>query len=134
MTTSDTAPDTSNADHENEAAMENNDTTNTPESGSALAVKSEGQNSGIELSKPRFFLGNRPIEPSNLKVLDTATTPGNRPIFASDMTVYSHDMLPGHRPVMASDDSLTHAPMLLGNRPIASNQVDDPLTLMGYLD
>lgn len=100
--------------------------------GNALTVKKE-ESGSIEVAQPRFLLGNRPIEPSNLKVMDN-TSVGNRPIFASELQVVNSDLLPGHRPIMASKTDLLNADMLLGNRPIASNEVDDPLTLMGYID
>jgi hypothetical protein len=100
--------------------------------GNAPTVKKE-ESGSIEVAQPRFLLGNRPIEPSTLKVVYSAGV-GNRPIFASEMQVVNTDLLPGHRPIMASSSELLNADMLLGNRPIAANEVDDPLTLMGYLD
>jgi hypothetical protein len=99
---------------------------------SALAVKSGSETA--EADGPRYVLGIRPIEPSHLEVLDITTIPGHRPIFASHLQVVNSDLLPGHRPIMASDPELLNAPMLMMNRPIASNEVDDPETLMGFLD
>jgi hypothetical protein len=101
--------------------------------GAALAVKSKEESSAIEVSQPRFFMGNRPIEPTTLKVMEM-TAVGNRPIFASEIQVVNSDLLPGHRPIIASKADLLNADMILGNRPIASNDIDDPLILMGYLD
>lgn len=99
---------------------------------SALAVKSTEKTE--DSSAPRYYLGIRPIEPSHLEILDITTIPGHRPIFASHLQVVNSDLLPGHRPIMASDPELLNAPMLMVNRPIASNEIDDPLTLMDYLD
>lgn len=79
------------------------------------------------------FLNGRPIESSALKV--QATLPGDRPIFMSDFKeVEGGALLPGHRPIMASDPKLLHGSALPGGRPIASNEIDDPIALMGYLD
>lgn len=105
----------------------------TSTQGNTLAVKTKEESTAIEVAQPRFLLGNRPIEPTTLKVLDM-TPVGNRPIFASEIQVVNSDLLPGHRPIMASSADLLNAAMLLGNRPIAANDIDDPLTLMGYLD
>jgi hypothetical protein len=101
--------------------------------GAALTVKSKEESSSIEVAQPRFFMGNRPIEPSNLHIFGM-TAVGNRPVFSSEMEIVSSDLLPGHRPIVASSADLLNAHMVLGNRPIASNELDDPLTLMGYLD
>lgn len=102
---------------------------------SALAVQSKKAAGEIEqIQQPRFVFGIRPIEPSNLEVIDTDRIPGHRPIFASHLHVIDTDSLPGHRPIVASDPALMHGSMLPGYRPIAANQVDDPQTLMGYLD
>jgi hypothetical protein len=100
----------------------------------ALAVSASAQMSAIELSNVRTFLANRPIARTDLRVIDSIAIPGNRPVFASNLQILDTDTLPGHRPIMASNPSLMNANHLLGNRPIASNDVDDPLTLMGYLD
>lgn len=98
---------------------------------SALAVKST---KGNESDGPRYVLGIRPIEPSHLEVVNTDTIPGHRPIFASHLQVVDSELLPGHRPIVASDPELLNAQMLMPNRPIASNEIDDPLTLMDFLD
>jgi hypothetical protein len=80
------------------------------------------------------ILNNRPIEASNLTVLDTNSIPGHRPIFASELHVLDTMSLPGHRPIVASDPQLLEASTLPGGRPIASNELDDSATLMGFLD
>ncbi|MGF1491830.1 MAG: hypothetical protein ACFBSC_05115 [Microcoleaceae cyanobacterium] len=79
---------------------------------------------------------NRPIEESHLEIVGTLMG-GNRPIVkaesASIALVPSEDSVGAmaNRPVGASD---LHVTGILMNRPVASNQVDNPYTLMGYLD
>lgn len=79
------------------------------------------------------ILNDRPIMATNLRVVEYAI-PGHRPIFASDVVVRDDLTLPGGRPIVASDPHLLEASLLPGGRPIASNEIDDPMTLMGYLD
>jgi hypothetical protein len=78
------------------------------------------------------YLNGRPITASHLQV--TEMLPGNRPVFASEFKSVQGALLPGDRPIMASDPHLLEASLLPGNRPIASNEIDDPATLMGFLD
>jgi len=78
------------------------------------------------------YLNGRPISASSLTVSEML--PGGRPIFVSDFHMVESEMLPGGRPIMVSDPSLMHASLLPGGRPIASNEIDDPITLMGFLD
>jgi hypothetical protein len=40
----------------------------------------------------------------------------------------------GHRPIMASHLKISETYSVMGNRPVASNEIDDPTTLMGFLD
>lgn len=77
------------------------------------------------------FLNGRPIAASNLKVQEML--PGGRPIFVSEFRAVE-GMLMGDRPILASDPKLMEASMLPGGRPIASNEIDDPESIMGYLD
>ncbi|BAS58128.1 hypothetical protein Q2T42_27020 [Leptolyngbya boryana CZ1] len=89
----------------------------------------------IEASHLAVFgtiLNGRPILASNLKVAEML--PGNRPIFYSDFHSVSALTLAGDRPVMASASGLMHAEKLPGDRPIFTNDVDDPSTLMGFID
>jgi hypothetical protein len=80
------------------------------------------------------ILNNRPIMASNLRVIDSNALADHRPIFASDLIVRDDLTLPGGRPIMASDPKLLEASLLPGGRPIASNEIDDPEALMGYID
>jgi hypothetical protein len=40
----------------------------------------------------------------------------------------------GHRPIAASHLQISETYAVMGNRPVASNEIDDPTTLMGFLD
>lgn len=71
---------------------------------------------------------NRPVLASPLRVVSYA---GNRPIFASEIVVLNEV---AGRPVSASNPALLQASGLPGGRPIASNEIDDPEGLLGYLD
>lgn len=111
---------------------------NRPVMPSDIEVVGEIQSSGIrpiEASHLAVFgtiLNGRPILSSNLKVAEML--PGNRPIFFSDFQSVSALTLSGDRPVMASAAGLMTAEKLPGDRPIFSNDIDNPLELMGYID
>jgi hypothetical protein len=77
------------------------------------------------------FLNGRPIESTHLTI--EAMLPGDRPVFGSEVEMLD-EILPGGRPIMVSPASLMQATSLPGGRPIASNQIDDPANLMGFLD
>ncbi|NJK36640.1 MAG: hypothetical protein HC825_07110 [Oscillatoriales cyanobacterium RM1_1_9] len=86
---------------------------------------------------PSALMPNRPIEESNLEVVGMLMG-GHRPIMRASSTsaVVLVDSVDGtgplaHRPVAAVD---LHVTGMLMNRPVASNQIDDPFTLMGFLD
>ena len=96
----------------------------------------EGQKS-LALSVPHKTLlpGNRPIEPSHLQVVSTYSSVGSaRPVTKSDMQISSTLVLSGNRPITMSTLQVSETYTVMGNRPVASNDIDDPLTLMGYLD
>ena len=76
--------------------------------------------------------GNRPIGVSNIQVLDTVAIMGNRPIASSQLEIHEMMTYSGNRPITTS--SLDIYDFLMAGRPIASNDIDDPDTLMGYLD
>ncbi|MDY7023075.1 MAG: hypothetical protein SWJ54_17285 [Cyanobacteriota bacterium] len=83
-----------------------------------------------------MIMPNRPIEESHLEVVGMISR--NRPVFktesASGMTfVHSEDTVGAmaNRPVAHTQLQITS---MAANRPIASNQIDDPYALMGYLD
>jgi hypothetical protein len=77
--------------------------------------------------------GNRPMTASHMVVLNDDTLPNHRPVMKSGLVVVDTDTLPNHRPIVRSSVDFRHAPMVL-KRPIASNQIDSPRDLMGFLD
>ncbi|MEL7038057.1 MAG: hypothetical protein AAFO04_20930 [Cyanobacteria bacterium J06592_8] len=90
----------------------------------------------IQVAQSAMIMPNRPIEESHLEVVGMISR--NRPVFktesASGMTfVHSEDTVGAmaNRPVAHTQLQITS---MVANRPIASNQVDDPYALMGYLD
>ncbi len=90
---------------------------------------------GLELYKPSELPGNRPVTVSNLKIAETySAVGGTRPIFANEMKVAGSITASGIRPISASTLQISETYVVMGNRPVASNQIDDPATLMGYLD
>jgi hypothetical protein len=111
---------------------------NRPVMPSDIEVVGEIQSAGtrpIEASHLAVFgtiLNGRPILSSSLKVAEML--PGGRPIFFSDFHGVEGAELPGGRPIMVSQPGLLAASTLPGGRPIFSNDVDDALTLMGYID
>ena len=77
--------------------------------------------------------GNRPIEASKIHVVSTYGSMGaTRPVGASTMEVSSTMTVSGNRPIALSHLHISE--ITAGNRPVASNEIDDPNTLMGYLD
>lgn len=105
---------------------------------SALSVKEKSieTNQGIQLiTEPGHLPGNRPIEASHLKVISTYGAVGTaRPVVSSGMEVSSTLAISGQRPIMVSHLQVSETYTVMGNRPVASNEIDDPAMLMGYLD
>lgn len=111
-----------------------------PSSRSARTTKSKTDNETMALSVKNqsqaiALPGNRPIEASHLKVVSTYNSVGgNRPIVASGLDVAGTLTVSGSRPIIASHLKISDTYTVMGNRPVASNEIDDPLTLMGFLD
>lgn len=79
--------------------------------------------------------GNRPIEPNQLQIVHTYVSVGsNRPVTKSGLEIKGMISLSGNRPITASHLQISQEFKIMGNRPVASNFIDDPLLLMGYLD
>ncbi|MGV0024040.1 hypothetical protein [Phormidesmis priestleyi] len=77
------------------------------------------------------LMGGRPIEANALRVADMV---GDSPIFYNDVEMIEGDNGIFGRPIMVSDPALMNAEEGFGSRPIASNQIDDPRALMGFID
>lgn len=86
------------------------------------------------LPTPKGMPSNRPIEASKIHVVSTYGSMGaTRPVGASLMEVSSTMTISGNRPIALSHLHISE--ISRGNRPVASNEeIDDPNTLMGYLD
>ena len=89
----------------------------------------------IQVASAMVYM-NRPIEHSQLEVAGMLSP--NRPIFKSNTEndvalIHLEDAVGAlaNRPIEASHLQITSMVM---NRPIASNEIDNPLTLMGFLD
>ena len=105
---------------------------------SALSVKEktiEGSQ-GLQLIVEEGHLpGNRPIEASHLNIVSTYSSVGaNRPVVASGMDITGTLTISGQRPIMASHLQVSETYAVMGSRPVASNEIDDPALLMGFLD
>jgi hypothetical protein len=109
---------------------------NVDTNGSQVAeAETENHSTALSIQARNTLLPqNRPIEPSHLEVVSTYSSVGsNRPITKGTVNFNSSLAISGNRPIAVSTLKVsdTH---VLGNRPIASNEIDDPTTLMGYLD
>ncbi|CAD5938663.1 hypothetical protein PCC9214_01773 [Planktothrix tepida] len=89
----------------------------------------------IQVASTMTFM-NRPIEHSHLEIAGMLSA--NRPIFKSNTPndvalIHLEDAVGAlaNRPIEASHLQITSMVM---NRPIATNDIDDPVTLMGFLD
>jgi hypothetical protein len=89
----------------------------------------------IQVASTMTFM-NRPIEHSHLEIVGMLSA--NRPIFKANTRddvalIHLEDAVGAlaNRPIEASHLQITSMVM---NRPIADNDIDDPVTLMGFLD
>ena len=79
--------------------------------------------------------GNRPIESKHLEVVSTYGSMSSiRPVIKSGLEIKGVMTISGNRPIVASHLHISESYTVMGSRPVASNQIDDPLLLMGYLD
>ncbi|MGF1481677.1 MAG: hypothetical protein ACFB4I_19695 [Cyanophyceae cyanobacterium] len=116
---------------EQKAGSENNS-----EQGALSISKQSGdkQPLKLQLQEHTKLPGQRPVESSHLRVVETfSSVGGNRPITASTMEVSGMLTVSGKRPIAASHLQVSETYVVMGNRPVASNEID-PTGLMGYLD
>lgn len=101
----------------------------------ALTVKGEAETESALNVRPSY-LGNRPVEPSTSKIVETfSAVGGSRPIFATAIKIADTMKASGIRPIAASTLVISEQYASMGgNRPVASNEIDDVTLLMGYLD
>ncbi|MGL5876192.1 MAG: hypothetical protein ACRC2V_00155 [Xenococcaceae cyanobacterium] len=112
-----------------------NTTTSAPASKEKTSEKSSSQTAGLSLAvRPHMIFGNRPVEPSHLQIVNTyRSVGGDRPVTTSGINVSSTLTVSGNRPIAVSTLQVSES-YIMGNRPIASNEIDDPTTLMGFID
>ena len=94
------------------------------------------ESQSLALSAPQRRLpNNRPVEPSHLDVVKTYSSVGsNRPVTKGSMDISNTLTISGNRPIAVGGLKISESHIIMGNRPVASNEIDDPATLMGYLD
>ncbi|MBE9040835.1 hypothetical protein IQ235_08590 [Oscillatoriales cyanobacterium LEGE 11467] len=104
----------------------------------ALAVpgKSDTAKSlSVEMRPDSDLPQNRPVTVSHSEITETfGAVGGQRPIFASHLQVCGTINSSGQRPISAGTLAISDVYASMGNRPVASNEIDDPNALMGYLD
>ena len=105
-----------------EQAVESND--NKGREALALSVK-----------QSTLLPSNRPVEPSHLEIVSTYSSVGAaRPVVKSGMKISNTLAVSGSRPIAVSTLKVSETYTVMGNRPVAPNDIDDPTTLMGYID
>ena len=125
-TASESAPEPTKTPTRGRKAKEDSEVT-------ALSVAKTG---GLHLMKsPTGLPGNRPIEASHLHIIGTySAVGGSRPITTNGIEVSSTMTISGNRPIAVSHLAISEMYSVMGNRPVASNAIDDPTALMGFLD
>ena len=98
-------------------------------------AETETQSTALSVQERNTLLPqNRPIEPSHLEIVRTYSSVGsNRPVTKGTIDFNSSLTISGNRPIAVSTLQVSET-YIMGNRPIAANDIDDPATLMGYLD
>jgi ribosomal protein S17 len=81
-----------------------------------------------------FAIASRPVSSSELEVVETVNVMGIRPIAAHNIEIVDTINLSGIRPIASSHLVISDTYSVMGNRPVASNEIDDGVTLMGFLD
>lgn len=85
--------------------------------------------------KADILPGNRPVEAQHLQIVSTyGSLSSRRPVMKSGLDIKNTITISGNRPIVASHLKISEDYNVMGNRPVASNQIDDPVSLMGYLD
>lgn len=103
------------------------------EAGNQSTDDQDNQALALSVSQKTLLPQNRPIEPSHLEVVSTYSSVGSpRPVTKGNINFNSSLVISGNRPIAVS--TLKISDSYLNNRPVASNEIDDPATLMGYLD
>lgn len=127
-------------DNGNQTHEENNTEQGQDSDKETVALSVQGESSKgnpplkLQLQQHTKLPGQRPVEASHLRVVETYSSVGSeRPIVSSTMEVAGMLTISGKRPIAASHLQVSDT-YIMGNRPVAPNDVDDPAGLMGYLD
>ena len=105
------------------------------QNGNQAEAEAQNQSTALSIQQRSTLLPqNRPIEPSHLEVVHTYSSVGsNRPVTKGNVNFNSSLTISGNRPIAVSTLQVSET-YIMGNRPVAPNDIDDPATLMGYLD
>ncbi|HAN47195.1 MAG TPA: hypothetical protein DCQ32_11720 [Cyanobacteria bacterium UBA8156] len=88
--------------------------------------------SQLAISETYSIAGSiRPIQASRQHVVEMM---GDRPIMASGLDIGSTFQSSGLRPISAASLVISESYRSMGDRPVASNEIDNPVLLMGFLD
>ncbi|MBW4498341.1 MAG: hypothetical protein KME57_01805 [Scytonema hyalinum WJT4-NPBG1] len=88
----------------------------------------------LEVTDTLAISGIRPVTSSHLQVVETKNIMGIRPTAANTFHTVGSVNISGTRPIGSSDLVISETYSVMGNRPVASNTIDDPESLMGFLD
>lgn len=110
--------------------------------GNSLNTDAEGQDidkqvllsPNVEVHDTLAISHVRPTSASHLEVAHTMNSSGIRPIGANTMQVVESIYESGIRPISSSGLVISQTYSSMGNRPVASNIIDDPDSIMGFLD
>ncbi|GAX44764.1 hypothetical protein NIES4075_57830 [Tolypothrix sp. NIES-4075] len=111
--------------------------------GNSLNTDAQGQDIDklVKLESPNVEVHDtlaishvRPTSASDLHVAHTMNSSGIRPIGENTMEVVESIYESGVRPIASSGLIISQTYSAMGNRPVASNTIDDPDSIMGFLD
>lgn len=109
--------------------------------GNSLNTDAQGQDDKQVLLSPNVEVHEtlaishvRPTSASDLHVAHTMNSSGIRPIGENTMEVVESIYESGIRPIASSGLVISQTYSAMGNRPVASNMIDDPDSIMGFLD
>jgi hypothetical protein len=106
-----------------------------PTTPTATKTAELGNSNALVFKQQGTYLNNRPIEASHLNIVSTYKSVGSlRPVTASTIKFNSSIAISGNRPIGASSLIISDTYKVMGSRPVASNDIDDPTLLMGFLD
>ncbi|MGI2901990.1 hypothetical protein [Tolypothrix sp. VBCCA 56010] len=110
--------------------------------GNSLNTDAEKQdNKPVKLESPNVEVHDtlaishvRPTSAGDLHVAHTMNASGIRPIGENTMEIVESVYDSGIRPITSSGLVISQTYSAMGDRPVASNTIDDPDSIMGFLD